>query len=506
MIVNTDNIKNRTVTGLFWSLGEQFGHHGISVLITLTLARFLTPNDYGLIGLTTVFFSIATTIVESGFRKALIRKKTLTNTDRSTVFYTNLVVSCIIYVMLFFFSPLIASFFKEPRLINLIRFIGIKIIIYAFQIVQISDLTRKMDFKTQVKITLPSGILSGLLAIILAWKGFGVWSLAIQMVLTGFLTTLLYWIHNRWLPTRGFNWETLKELFAFSSKLLVSSLLATIFDNLYTFVIGAFFSTRQLGFYSFAMKIKRISSEQITSALQRVTFPALSIIQDEKEKLKTGYRKIIQCSVYTIFPAMVILFIMAEMLIKILFGTKWLPAVPYIQILCIVGAMYPLNAINLNLLNVKGRSDLFLKLEIIKKVLIIAMMFVTIPFGIWHLLIGQAILSIAAYFLNSYYTASLIGYSIYKQIKDILPSLILALVMGIIIYFFNKLLHLPIILNILFLPVIAIFIYLVLSNLFKVEAFFHLQSLLYEIFNKKKNYKKKIKSTNFVSSNNGINT
>lgn len=472
MSSDSNNLKNKTIKGIFWSLGEQFGKKGIGLVVTLLLARLLTPSDYGLIGLTTVFIAIATAIVEGGFMQALIRKTHLTQTEKSTVFFTNLVVSFIIYILLFLFSPLISIFFKEPRLTGLIRFIGVQIIIYAFQVVQVADLTRKMDFRTQVKATLPAGIISGFVAIMLAWSGFGVWSLAIQTIIVGFLTTFFYWIHNRWLPSFVFSFSCLREFFSFSSKLLVSSLLNTIFKNLYTFVIGTFFSTQQLGYYSFSMKIKNITSEQITSSLQKVSFPALSQIQNEEKKLQAGYKKIIQCSVFVVFNLMSFVALLSDPLIRLFLNDKWLPAIPILQILCISGALYPLSAINLNILYVKGRSDLFLKLEIIKKVLIAIMISITIHTDIFYLLIGQAVLSIIAYLINSHYSAQLIHYSMNKQLRDIFPSFFSASIVGISLYVsdiflpFTDILHLALMMLIGFVSFIA-------SNLLiKNEAFF----------------------------------
>lgn len=504
MSAGTTNLKNKTVTGMFWSLGEQFGRHGINILITLALARLLSPKDYGLIGLTTIFFAIATAIVEGGFKNALIRKKDLNQTDRSTVFYTNLVVSVILYVVLFFSSPLIALLFHEPRLTSLLRFIGIQIIVYAFQVVQVADLSRKMNFKTQVKITLPSGIVAGTVAVIMAWKGLGVWSLATQMVLSGFLTSVFYWVHNRWWPSLVFSWNSLEELFSFSSKLLLSSLLSTTFNNLYTFIIGMFFSTQLLGYYSFAMRINKMSAEQITAALQRVSYPALASLQNEKDKLLAGYRRIIQCSAHVIFPMMVFIALGSQSLLKLLFGDKWLPAVPFIQVLCVIGAMYPLNAINLNILYVKGRSDLFLKLEIIKKILVIGMLLITIPMGIRYLLIGQAILSIIAYFLNSSYSARLIDYSVIKQLRDQIPTFISSAAMAASLVLTNMLVYESITLQVLSLVVVGIVSYISASEILKINAYYTIRELLLKkLLGLRKKTPNHYQNTKVVTPNNG---
>lgn len=475
------SIKRKTIKGFFWSFGETFGRYGIGVLITIFLARLLTPKDYGLIGLISVFFAIATAIVDGGFRQALIRKIDVSQTDKSTVFYTNLIVSVIIYTLLFASAPLIAAFFKESRLIGLVRFMGIQIIIYAFQIVQVAELTRRMDFKTQVKITLPSGIISGLIAIILAWKGYGVWSLAIQTVLGSLFTTIFYWIHNRWMPSFEFSRNSLKDFFSFSSNLLLSSLLDTIFNNLYSFIIGKFFSAQQLGYYSFSMKIKHLGAEQITLAIQRVSFPALSLLQNETQKLKSGYRKIMQCSVFVVFPLVTFIALAAEPLFNIFLNEKWLPAIPYLRILCIVGAMYPLHAINLNVLNVKKRSDLFLKLEIIKKILQAIILLITTPFGIFHLLIGQAVLSVLSYFLNSHYTAKLIDYSVYRQLKDIFPILISSTLMAITMHISSFLASNNDILRLIIILFFGTAAYLFSCNIMKTEAY----SIIYDILSKK---------------------
>lgn len=465
------NLKNRTISGFFWSLGEQFGRYGIGILITVFLARLLTPKDYGLIGLTTVFFSIAMTLVDGGFRQALIRKLDLSQTDRSTAFFTNLFISVLIYIILFVFAPFIAFFFKEPRLASLIRFMGIQTIIYAFQIVQIADLTRRMDFKTQIKITLPSGIVSGIIAIFLAWKGLGVWSLAVQTVFGSFLSTLLFWFHNRWIPTLEFSRESLRYFFSFGSKLLFSSLIDTVFNNIYLLVIGKFFSTQQLGYYSFSKKIKSLSAEQLTSAFQRVSYPALSMLQNEKEHLTEGYRKVMQYTLCAILPLMVFIGLAAEPLFRLFLNEKWFPAIPYLRILCVIGAIHPLHAINLNVLKVKGRSDLYLKVEIIKKLLISIMIFILLPFGIFPLLVGQAVLSFLSFFINSYYTAQLINYSVFKQICDISGIIVASLIMATVMYLFYLLIPNQNVLLLIVMTPAGIAAYILSCKMMKLKAF-----------------------------------
>lgn len=431
---SADALRHKTVTGIIWTFFNQLFSFGIQTTTTLMLAWFLSPEDFGLMAMITVFFALAHSIMDSGFSQALIRKREVNQTDYSTMFYTNLFMGLLAYALLFASAPPIANYYNEPRLVMLIRVVGLVVIINSFQLVQVSDLTRKLNFKIQFKITLPSAIFSGIVAISMAARGFGVWSLVAQMLISSFSNTLLYWIVNKWRPSKDFCVESFNEMFGFGSKLLASGLIDTAFQNAYVLVIGKLFSATVVGYYFFAQRAQQIVVEQITGAVQKVTYPALSTLQDDNVALKDYYRKIIQVVTYIIFPSMVALAVLAKPLFSIMLKDNWLPAVPYLQLLCIAGLLYPLHAINLNILKVKGRSDLFFYLEIIKKLMIVVIILITVHFGIFGILIGQIVSSVLAYIPNSYFSVKLIDYSLSEQLSDFVPTLLLAAIMGVFMY------------------------------------------------------------------------
>ncbi|AKB23275.1 lipopolysaccharide biosynthesis protein [Methanosarcina sp. WH1] len=429
-----DTLRHKTITGIIWTFFEQTFRVGIQTITTIILAWFLLPEDFGLMAMIAVFFAIANSLMDSGFTQALIRKKEASQTDYSTAFYTNLVLGLLVYALLFASAPFIASFYDETRLIVLVRVVGLVVITNSFQLVQVADLTRKLNFKVQFKVTLPSAIFSGVVAIFMAAMGFGVWSLVAQMLISSFAATVLYWIINKWRPSKDFSVESLNEMFGFGSKLLASGLINTAFQNIYVIVIGKLFSVTLVGYYFFAQRIQMLVVTQLTGAIQKVTYPALSSIQDDNTALKVFYRRIIQVVTYIVFPCMIALVVLARPLFSLMLKEDWLPAVPYLQLLCIAGILYPLHAINLNILMVKGRSDLFLYLEIVKKLMIVIILLASIQYGIFGILIGQIVSSFIAYIPNSYFSIKLIDYSVPEQLHDFIPTLLLAVTMGVIMY------------------------------------------------------------------------
>lgn len=431
---STHTLRHKTITGIIWTFLEQIFRVGIQTITTIILAWFLLPEDFGLMAMIAVFFAIANSLIDSGFSQALIRKKEVSQTDYSTAFYTNLVLGLLVYALLFASAPFIAIFYDEPRLVDLVRVVGLVVIINSFQLVQVADLTRKLNFKVQFGVALPSAIFSGIVAVSMAAMGFGVWSLAAQMLISSFAVTALYWIINKWRPSTDFSVESLNEMFGFGSKLLASGLINTAFQNIYVIVIGKLFSATLVGYYFFAQKIQQLVVTQLTGAVQKVTYPALSTIQDDNKALKEFYRKIIQVVAYVVFPCMIALVVLAESLFSVMLKEDWQPAVPYLQLLCIAGLLYPLHGINLNILKVKGRSDLFLYLEIVKKLMIVIIILISIQFGIFGILVGQIVSSTLAYIPNSYFSIKLIDYSVPEQLQDFIPTLLLAVTMGGIMY------------------------------------------------------------------------
>lgn len=432
------SLKQKTVHGLLWSFIDSFASQGFSFIVGIILARILSPREFGLIGMITIFIAISQSIIDSGFSNALIRKRDCSQADYSTVFIFNIIVSLFFSIILIFSASFISEFFKEPQLKLLIQVLSLGLVINGLSIIHKVILTKKLDFKTQTKISLISSLSSGIFAIIMAVSGYGVWSLVALTISRFALNSLFLWIWAKWNPIWVFSKKSFNELFGFGSKLLISGLIDTIYNNVHYLVIGKFFSAIQLGYYTRADQFQSWPSSNLNNIISRVSYPVLSSIQDEPLRLKENYKKLISTSMFITFVLMLGMASVAEPMIRTLIGDKWLPAVIYLQLLCFVGMLYPLHSLNLNMLQVKGRSDLFLRLEVIKKSLAVPIIIVGVFFGIKIMIIGKLAISIFAYYLNSYYSGRLINYSMKEQIKDILPSFILAFTVSAIVFFFGK--------------------------------------------------------------------
>lgn len=416
-----DTLRDKTIKGVSWSFIDNISSSGISFFVGLILARLLTPQEYGMLAMIAIFIAVSNSIVDSGFSNALIRKTNASDTDYNTVFYFNLVVGCVLYAVLYASAPAISSFFKEPMLVPITRALGIILVFNSLSIIQRTILVKDVDFKTQTKISLIASVSSGVIGIVMALAGLGVWSLVGQQLSRQFLCTLFLWLYNKWRPALAFSTTSFNELFGFGSKLLASGLLDTIYKNMYYIVIGRFYHASLLGQYTRAEQFSLIFSSNLTSVIQRVSYPVLSSIQDDAERLKEAYRRIIKTTMLVTFACMFGLAAIAQPLILLLIGEKWMMAVSFLPILCFAEMLYPLHAINLNILQVKGRSDIFLKLEVIKKIIAILPVILGITLGIYYMLWGAVGMSLIAFFLNSHYSARLIGYSTKDQIKDIFP-------------------------------------------------------------------------------------
>lgn len=425
----SDSLKSKTVKGVVWSSIERFSTQGVQFLIMIIMARLLTPKDYGLIGMLAIFLAVAQSLIDSGFSQALIRKQDRTDVDNSTVFYFNIVVSSALYLILFIAAPFVADFYNQPELTSVMRVVCLGVILNSLAVVQRALLTVRIDFKTQAKASLSAAVISGCIGIVLAYCGFGVWSLVVQQLLNLSVNTLLLWIFSKWRPIAVFSWKSFHELFAFGSKLLASGLLDTLYRNIYPIVIGKLFSASSLGHYTRAHQFSEFPSSNVTGIIQRVTYPILCGIQDETERLEAVYRKFLKLSAFIIFPLMIGLSAVARPFIDIALGAQWGFCGQLLQIICFAMMWYPIHAINLNLLQVKGRSDLFLRLEIIKKILGITVLCITAPFGLVVMCYGQIFNSIVALVINTYYTGKLINVGFIRQMKDLLPTILLSLTM-----------------------------------------------------------------------------
>lgn len=426
----SESLKQATTKGLFWSSVERFSNQGVQFVFSIILARLLSPSDYGIIAMVTIFFAVAQSFVDSGFSNALVRKTDRVEEDLSTCFYFNIGVGIIAYIVLFLIAPLVANFYNQPILSPIIRITGLGVILNSLCVVQQALFTIKIDFKSQAKITLSATVISGIVGILLAYQGYGIWALVWQGVASSIVRMGLLWLMSKWRPRTGFSKSSFNYLFGYGSKLLASGLLDTIYNNIYPIVIGKFYNPAQLGNYSRALGWAQLPSANITSILQRVTFPVLSAIQDDSLRLQNSYRRLLKLSAFIVFPLMMGLAAMASPLIRVILTAKWDGCVLYLQILCFALMLYPIHAINLNLLQVKGRSDIFLRLEIIKKIIGVVILIITIPLGITAMCLGMVFSSIICLIVNTYYTSRFIDVGLLTQLKDLRIILINSLVMG----------------------------------------------------------------------------
>jgi len=429
------SFKKKALRGVFWSFIQSFGTQSVSFVSSIILARLLLPEEFGLIAMITVFMGIGNALLNAGLGESLIRTKDPTEDDYSTVFYFNLVGSLIVYAIIYFSAPWIANFYKQPLLIDIVRWYSIVIVINAFSMIQITRLTKKVDFKTQLKVSLPAMVLSGFFGVVLAFKGFGVWSLVWMAILNSILNLLFLFYNTKWLPSLVFHKDKFKYHFSFGYKLTFSGLLDIVFNNAYNIIIGKYYQPAILGFYDRANKLRNLPVQTLSMIVSRVTYPVFAEFKDDNVRLKSAYKKVMQMLVFIIAPLLLILSALAEPLFRFLFTDKWLQAVPYFQILCWSGILHPIHAFNLNILKVKGRSDLFLKLEIIKKTMIILVLFVSFQYGIYGLLYGSIITSVLAFFINTYYTGKFIQYKSFDQAKDLVLTILIAFASSLFVSF-----------------------------------------------------------------------
>lgn len=430
--------RTNTIKNLLWTIGQQLGNQIVTFITSVVLARLLQPSDFGLMGMMALLIGVGNVLVDAGLTNSLIRTKELDEKDYSTVFFINLIGATLIYIILYFMAPLIAGFYRQPLLTNLIRTYSISFIIVAFVGVQTTKLTKEMKFKLQMLMQLPSVIVGGVVGVCMAMNGFGVWSLVWMNLINAFIFAILHWVCSDWKPKMIFDKGRFKHHFNFGYKLTLSGVLDISFENIYNIVIGRMYSAVSLGFYSRAFTLQMLPVQSISAALNKVTFPLFASIQDDDLKLKEVYRLIMIQVLFWVTMIMVTLQAISGPLFNILFTSKWSPAVPFFEILCVYGMLYPLHLYNLNILLVKGRSDLFLKLEIYKKIVTVVGIVSVIPFGIYGLLYFQILFSIISFFINTFYSGRLINYSMKDQLKDIAPIFFLASTISICAWQFKK--------------------------------------------------------------------
>lgn len=433
-----EDIKHQTKRGIYWTFLNQFANYGLQFIVGVIMARLLSPSDYGITALPAIFIAIAAVFIESGFSTAMVRKPELKEQDLSTAFIYSISVGILCYAMIFFGAPWIADFYNTPVLVPLIRVTALSFLWSPLATPQNIILQRRLDFKTPARIAITTKIIGAIIGISFAYMGYGLWALVIMTVVSSFLTFIQTWIAVRWKPATGWSKESFRYLWGFGNKLMVSALIDTTYKNIAPIIVGKYYSPADLGVYNRAQGYAALPAQQGTSVIQSVTFPVLSKLQDNEEALANGYRKMLKVSAFVIFPVMTILSALAKPFIVILVTDKWIDAVLLLQIICFSMMWYPIHAINLNLLQVKGRSDWFLKLEVWKKVIGLTIMVCTLPFGLVYFVSAQVVSSFISLFLNTYYTGKLIKLGFVKQMKDLLPTYGLSILVFCVVLSMNR--------------------------------------------------------------------
>ena len=431
------NLRNKTLSGLSWTAAESFLSYGVTFLVGLVLARLLTPEEYGLIGIVTIFTTVFSGFVDSGFSSALIRKVDINNEDYNTMFILNLLFSIVLYLLLFFGAPFISLFFERPQLTILVRVLGLLLIFQALSIVQSTNLSKKLDFKTKAKASVIAAVISGIVGIVMAVAGYGVWALVGQQMTRHLLGTIGLWYYNRWMPNFRFSTDSFHYMFGFGWKMMLSRFLNDLWNQLNQVVVGKFYSSASLGQYSRSKEYASLFSANFTRIIQRVSYPVLSEIQNDEKRLISAYRKMIKTTMFVTAILLLSMGAVAEPFIYCLIGPQWHEAATYLPFICIILSTQPIQSINLNMLKVQGRSDIFLYLEIIKKIIAIGPILLGIFVDIYWMLIGSIIVAIISFFMNTYYTGKKLGYTSWMQLKDIAPSYGLSFIISLSVYFFK---------------------------------------------------------------------
>jgi teichuronic acid exporter len=483
--MNNEVNKSIVLSSLFWKLMERGGAQGIQFIVQILLARILDPKDYGLIALIAIFITIANVFVQSGFNTALIQKKHIDEVDLSSVFYLNLLVATLLYVLLFFTAPFIGAFYDITQLIPILRVLSITLFFGAFNSTQNAVIAREMQFKKLFYSSLGAIIVSGITGIYLAYGGLGVWALVAQQLVNQLLITLILWFTVKWRPRLLFSLIRIKGLFSYGWKLLISSLIDTLYMNIRSLIIGKIYNPEMLGFYNRGDQFPSIIVTNIDGSIQSVMLPTLASQQDNRQRVKDIVRRSIVTSSFIVFPMMIGLAVIAEPLVKILLTEKWLPCIPFLQICCASYALWPIHTANLQAINALGRSDIFLKLEIIKKIIGLVILTMTIFYSVYAIAIGMLVSGIISTIINAYPNLKLLNYSYNEQMKDIIPSLLLSLVMGTVVYSFKWLGITPSMTLIIQVCAGGV-LYLGMARIFKLECYLYIITTFKDSFKSRK--------------------
>lgn len=483
--VGSEITKIKVITSLIWKLLERIGVQGIQFLVTILLARLILPEEFGLFVLVSIFIILANVFIQSGFNIALIQKKNADELDFSSVFFLNIFVASICYIIFYLTSPYIATFFEQPQATTILRILSITLFFGAINSIQNAIIARNMQFKKLFISSISAVVISGIVGLAMAYAKLGIWALVAQQLTQQLVVTVNLLITVNWRPKFLFSFNRIKSLFSFGWKLLVSALIDTLNNNIRNLIIGKMFSPASLAFYNRGEQFPSIIISNINSSIQSVLFPVLATEQDDRKRVKEIVRRSIVTSSFIIFPMMIGLGIVAEPVVQILLTDTWLPAVPFLQIFCAVYALWPIQTTNLQAINAIGRSDIFLRIEVIKKIIGLLVLVISIPFGIYGIALGIVCNGIIATFINSYPNIKLLNYSLFEQLRDVLPSFFISVIMGIVVFSIQFLNLMPLIL-LLIQILVGIVVYICLAILFKLECFSYLLSVVKELSKRKK--------------------
>lgn len=482
-----ENLEGKRIilSGFFWRFAERFGAQGVQFIVSIVLARLLAPEDYGNISLITVFTTILQVFVDSGLGTALIQKKDADDLDFSSVFYFNLCMCLILYLGMFFAAPFIAQFYKDQALVPIIRVLSLTIVVSGVIGIQQSYISRNMLFKRFFFSTLIGTIVSAILGVTMAYMGYGVWALVGQQLSNVIVGTIVLWITVKWRPKLIFSWKRLMKLLSFGWKLLMSSLLDTVYNNLRNLIIGKLYSSADLAYYNQGDKFPKVIITNINTSIDSVLLPTMSNVQENHTRVKNMTRRSIKTSIYIMAPLMIGLACCAESIVELVLTDKWLPCVPYLQIFCITYMFYPIHTANLNAIKAMGRSDLFLKLEIAKKMIGMILLFSTMWFGVMAMAYSLLVSTVTSMFINSWPNRKLLNYSLKEQIIDIIPGIGIAVLMGILISLI-QLFNLPTFATLIVQVLFGAAIYIGVSAILKLESFEYLWGMVKSFIEKKK--------------------
>lgn len=479
--MNNQNERTKIISSLFWKLMERGGTQGVQFVVQIILARLISPEEFGILALVMVFINLAQVFVQSGFNTALIQKKDADTLDFSSIFYLSLLIAGFFYLIMYTVAPVIADFYDSPELISVLRVLSLILFTGAFNSIQNAYVSKKLLFKKLFRSSIGATIISGVLGIIAAYQGAGIWALVIQQLANQLSVTIIMWFTVKWRPHLMFSFTRVKTLLSFSWKLLASSLLDVLYMDLRTLIIGRIYTASTLGYYNRGQQFPRLIVNNVNGSIQAVMLPALSVYQDDKERMKSFVRRSIVTSSFLIFPMMIGMAVIAEPLVTLVLTETWLPAVPFLQIFSLSYMLMPIHTANLQAINAMGRSDIFLKLEVIKKVLGLIVLAISLPFGVYAIALGQLLSGIISSFINAYPNKILLNYGYTEQVSDVLPSLALSAIMGIVVYAFN-LLKIAIWRKLLIQVFIGTVVYILIAYLFKNESLFYLLNIMRDVY------------------------